>query len=121
MPIEDVERLLEPFVHMKTRVEAGRGSELDTTRSVRGIALDFEGDVRAAQRHRAPFPGTKQDRVFAAHVNLRYRALPVGTVTAMPREVNEMGSTPTPAALGFRFVAGSRALDLLCTSANRHR
>jgi predicted RNA-binding Zn ribbon-like protein len=39
----------------------------------------------------------------------------------MPREVNEMGSTPTPAELGFRFVAGSRALDLLCTSANRHR
>jgi predicted RNA-binding Zn ribbon-like protein len=39
----------------------------------------------------------------------------------MAREVNEMQSAPTPAELEFRFVAGNRALDLLCTRANRHR
>jgi predicted RNA-binding Zn ribbon-like protein len=47
--------------------------------------------------------------------------LPVDTVTASAREVNEMESAPTPAELEFRFVAGNRALDLLCTRANRHR
>jgi predicted RNA-binding Zn ribbon-like protein len=39
----------------------------------------------------------------------------------MAREVNEMESAPTPAELEFRLVAGNRALDLLCTRANRHR
>jgi predicted RNA-binding Zn ribbon-like protein len=39
----------------------------------------------------------------------------------MAREVNEMESAPTPVELEFRFVAGNRALDLLCTRANRHR
>jgi predicted RNA-binding Zn ribbon-like protein len=39
----------------------------------------------------------------------------------MARAVNEMESAPTPAELKFRFVAGNRALDLLCTRANRHR
>jgi predicted RNA-binding Zn ribbon-like protein len=39
----------------------------------------------------------------------------------MAREVNEMEPAPTPAELEFRFVAGNRALDLLCTRANRHR
>jgi predicted RNA-binding Zn ribbon-like protein len=39
----------------------------------------------------------------------------------MARKVNEMESAPTPAELEFRFVAGHRALDLLCTRANRHR
>jgi predicted RNA-binding Zn ribbon-like protein len=39
----------------------------------------------------------------------------------MGRGVNEMESASTPGALEFRFVAGNRALDLLCTRANRHR
>jgi predicted RNA-binding Zn ribbon-like protein len=39
----------------------------------------------------------------------------------MTRDVNEAESASTPAELEFRFVAGNRALDLLCTRANRHR
>jgi predicted RNA-binding Zn ribbon-like protein len=39
----------------------------------------------------------------------------------MTGAVNVVGSAPTPAQLEFRFVAGSRPLDLLCTLADRHR
>jgi predicted RNA-binding Zn ribbon-like protein len=39
----------------------------------------------------------------------------------MTREVNEAATARTPAELEFRFVAGNRALDLLCTRADRHR
>jgi predicted RNA-binding Zn ribbon-like protein len=39
----------------------------------------------------------------------------------MTREVNEVDVAPPRAELEFRFVAGNRALDFLCTRADRHR